>query len=177
MKEIFKDIKGYEGLYQVSNLGRVKSLNYNHSKKEKILKNSQCGDYYTVQLYKNGKGKTRLVHCLVAETFIPNPNNYPCVNHKKELEKGNNSIENLEWCTYKYNNNYGTHKQRVGRSHWKKVIQYDLQGNVIKEWESLISIENELNFNHRNISACCNHKYGRPTAYGYKWEYAERVRN
>ena len=106
MKEIWKEIKDYEGLYQVSNLGRVKSST-------KILKNrlSKRG-YYIVTLYKNGKSTTKWVHRLVAEAFIPNPDNLPQVNHKDE-DKLNNRVDNLEWCTAKYNCNYGTHNSKL----------------------------------------------------------------
>ena len=123
-KEIWKPIKGYEGLYEVSNLGRVKSLerickgghNSIRVVKEKILKQCYCGrdrDYLNVKLCKNSKSKTIQVHRLVATTFIPNPLNLPQVNHKKEFEKWNNSVDNLEWCTAKYNCNYGTHIERA----------------------------------------------------------------
>ena len=114
MQEIWKDIEGYEGLYQVSNKGRVKSLkrkicsNSNHkynTLSEKLLKLSGGGKYIQVILCKNGKKSAKLVHRLVAQAFIPNTNNLPCVNHKKKKKK-NNDVRNLEWCTYKYNNEY-----------------------------------------------------------------------
>ena len=116
MIELWKDIKNYEGLYQVSNLGNVKSVdryvyagdNSNHKYqhiKERNLKLSGGDKYIQVSLCKNGKIKAFLVHRLVAEAFIPNPDNLPCINHKDENPK-NNQAENLEWCTYKYNNEY-----------------------------------------------------------------------
>lgn len=116
MIELWKDIKNYEGLYQVSNLGNVKSVdryvyagdNSNHKYqhiKERNLKLSGGNKYIQVRLCKNGKIKAFLVHRLVAEAFIPNPDNLPCINHKDENPK-NNQAENLEWCTYKYNNEY-----------------------------------------------------------------------
>ena len=113
MNEEWRDIKGYEGRYQVSNLGRVKSLNYNHTSREKILKarEDKVG-YLYLNLYKNNKRKTHKVHRLVAQAFIENPNNYPQVNHKDE-NKSNNRVENLEWCTHRYNLNYGTRNQRA----------------------------------------------------------------
>ena len=108
MIEEWRDIKGYEGKYQVSNLGRVKSLNYNHTKKEKILSDyPNTYGYLYVNLYKNGKGKPFYIHKLVAQAFIDNPNNYREINHKDE-NKQNNRVENLEWCNRKYNCNYGT---------------------------------------------------------------------
>ena len=98
--EIWKDIKGYEGMYQASNLGQIKSLKL---KKEKILK--QCKNehgYLVVNLCKNGKWKTCRVHRLIADTFIPNPENKPCVNHING-QKDDNNIKNLEFCTYSEN--------------------------------------------------------------------------
>lgn len=121
MQEIWKDIEDYEGLYQVSNLGRVKScdrqvfagVNSNHKYqhlKSKILKTGG-GKYKQVILSKDGRIKAFTVHRLVAQTFISNPNNLPCVNHKDENSK-NNCVENLEWCTYKYNNEYNNRVDR-----------------------------------------------------------------
>lgn len=102
MKEIWKDIVGYEGLYQVSNLGRVKSLNYGG----KIMGVTTLPKgYLKIGLTKNKIRKYYFIHRLVAETFIPNPNNYPCVNHK-DCNTSNNCINNLEWITHKDNNNY-----------------------------------------------------------------------
>lgn len=113
MREIWKDIKGYKDKYQVSNLGNVKSLNYNQTHKEKLLKLFQnTNGYYQIDLWKNNKGKKCLVHRLVAETFIDNPNNYPIINHKDENPL-NNCAENLEWCDAKYNCNYGTRNQKI----------------------------------------------------------------
>ena len=108
-KEIWKDIKGFEGHYQVSNFGRVKSIKF---RKERILKpaNNGCG-YLYVNLSKNGKYNIYLIHRLVALIFISNPNNLPEINHRDE-DKTNNKVENLEWCDRKYNMNYGTRTQR-----------------------------------------------------------------
>ena len=101
MDEIWKDIKGYEGLYQVSNLGRVRNIKY-----RRLLKYGYVGEYNRVTLYSDSKPDYRMVHRLVAESFIDNPNNYPIVNHKDE-NKSNNVVSNLEWCTMAYNLNYG----------------------------------------------------------------------
>ena len=114
MKEIWKDIKDFEGLYQVSNLGNVRRIKFINNKieKEKItMLKPNKNIYLQVMLCKNGKTKRKNVHRLVAETFIDNPNNYDCVNHKDE-NKHNNSINNLEWCTRIYNMNYGYVKQK-----------------------------------------------------------------
>ena len=121
-KEIWKDIEGYEGLYQVSNMGRVKSVErtiWNSGKgcyktvHERILKAEiNNSGYLLVGLSKGGKVKLCSIHRLVAEAFIPNIDNLPCINHKDE-NKVNNHMENLEWVTYKENNNYGTHNEKI----------------------------------------------------------------
>lgn len=115
--EAWKDIKGYEGLYQISNIGRVKSLSRidsrGNKRNEKILKISKNNSgYYFVGLCKNGKVKQYLIHRLVAEAFVRNPYNYSEVNHKDE-DKQNNIADNLEWCTHEYNCKYGTRNKRV----------------------------------------------------------------
>lgn len=126
MAEIWKDIKGYEGKYQVSNLGNVRSLNYHQTQGIKTLKCwlSSAG-YNTVTLCSNGRGENFTVHRLVAEAFVPNPNNYPVVNHKNEI-KTDNRVTNLEWCTYGYNVNYGNCIQRIKNSQSnKKCVKVD----------------------------------------------------
>lgn len=143
MTEIFKDIPGYEGLYQVSNLGNVKSLNYRRSGKEKIIKPRKKSKsnttlnkyYYCVALYKDKKRKNFRVHHLVAEAFINNPNNYPVLNH---LDKNpeNNCVENLEWCTQKYNVQYS-----VG----KPIKCLDLKTNEITYYPSINEASKQLN--------------------------------
>ena len=122
--EVWKDVVGYEGLYQVSNIGRVRHLPHTifdtgkggtkrvrHYKMKMLCLQLNEQGYYTVGLYKGSKGEGRLVSRLVAEAFIPNPNNLPCVNHKDENSK-NNCVDNLEWCTRAYNNQYGTIRER-----------------------------------------------------------------
>lgn len=169
--EIWKDIEGYEG-YQVSNMGRVKSLNYNHTGKEKIKKQLKLPNgYLQVNLWKNRKRKQFLVHRLVACAFIPNPLNLPQVNHRNE-RKTENFVENLEWCDRKYNCNYGTRNQRVVEKNSKPVIQYDQDGNFIREWPSTQEIERSLGYSHTGISFCCCGKYKQ--AYGYIWRYKEK---
>lgn len=175
MKEIWKDIRDYEGLYQVSNTGKIKSLNYRHTGREKIMKHSVNNKgYLFVKLWKNRKFKSFRVHRLVAEAFIPNPNNLPFINHKSEIKTQNN-VENLEWCDAKYNNNFGTRKERVGEKTTngkcsKLVLQIDKTTNeVIAEFPSMHQVERELGISH--ISECCLGK--RNTAGGYKWRYKE----
>ena len=112
----WKDIPGYEGLYQVSNIGEIKSLNYKQTHKPHLLSQAKDRDgYFRVVLVKDKQRKNKLVHRLVAEAFIPNPNNLPQVNHKDE-QAGNNIVTNLEWCTAKYNVNYGTRNKRAGEA-------------------------------------------------------------
>lgn len=103
-KEIWKDIKGYEGKYQVSNTGKVKSLNYHREKREKLLKQI-LSKYFRVPLHKNSKKEFLSIHRLIALAFIPNPENKPCINHLNGI-KTDNRIENLEWCTYSENCNH-----------------------------------------------------------------------
>ena len=173
-------IEGYEDLYQVSNLGRVKSLNYRKSNQEQILKqDTNKKGYQQVQLYKDRKPKTFRVHRLVANAFIPNPNNLPQVNHKDEV-KANNHVSNLEWCTVEYNINYGTRNEKVSKLMYgklgkdcpnsKQVIQLTLSGEVVRKWDSTMDIQRELGYNQGNISKCCKGK--RKTSNGYKWCYA-----
>lgn len=180
--EIWKDIKDYEGLYQVSNLGRVKSLDRidsnKHPIKERLLKCGKVdGGYLAVALCKNGKYKTFLIHRLVAQAFIPNPNNLPQVNHKDE-NKHNNCVQNLEWCDQKYNNNYGTRIQLASNkliNHHKLskiILQIDAETNeVIKEFPSIAEVQRQLGFGENAIRHCC--KGRTKTSNGYKWKYKE----
>lgn len=164
MKEIWKEIKEYEGLYQISNLGRVKSLITN-----KILKGNKNAEYNYVCLRKDGKQKIKKIHRLVAEAFIPNPNNYLCINHKDE-NKLNNKSDNLEWCTKIYNNNYGTRNERMSKRNSRyKIIQKDKDGNIIKIWENIWDLEHNTSYKKGTIRQCCKNKC--KTVYGYKWEY------
>jgi len=175
MKEIWKDIAGFEGHYQVSNLGRVRglerSIKYSTGKiavhKSKIFKGQYIYGYYYVHLCKNNKVKAFRVHRLVASAFIENPNNYEYVNHKDE-NKANNKSENLEWCTAKYNINYGTNKDRSSKKKEKPVVQIDINTNLpITEFSSGIMAANALKLVASHIYGCCNGK--RETHGGYKW--------
>lgn len=178
MKEIWKDIPGYEGLYQVSNLGNINSLKkYNvntgiYEEREKILKKSyDKRGYQTITLINKTKRKTRTVHRIVAEAFIPNPNDLPQVNHKDE-DKTNNCADNLEWCDNLYNYNYGTRIERVTAKLKKKVKQYSLNGILIAEYDGIRDAAKINGFKASScISECCKGK--RKTAYGYIWKYKE----
>ena len=165
--DIWKSVDGYGGRYEVSNTGKVRSLNYENMKIVRELK--QCKHrkgYLLVLLYSNGKGKLVKVHRLVAEAFIPNPNNLPQVNHKDE-DKTNNNVDNLEWCTNKYNANYGTKIKRVSHP----IIQLDKAGNVVAHYSSLREASRQSGIHMRNIWRCCRQENGQKTAGGYVWKY------
>ena len=151
MEEIWKDISQFEGKYQVSNLGRVRTM---YKTKIKVLHPFLKNGYRRIILSSKTSRKTLYVHRLVAEAFIENPNNYPCVNHKDE-NKGNNRVDNLEWCTYSYNNSYGTRKQNVSEKLSNKILQINLEGEVIKEWNSSREIERNLGISHSVINSAC----------------------
>lgn len=179
MKEVWKDIPNYEGLYQVSSLGNARSLNYNREKRVKELrpyKNNR--GYLAITLFHNNKQKGKMIHRLVAEAFIENKQDNAFVNHK-DGNKLNNNVENLEWCTPQYNIKeafrIGLNKPQKGSEHHlsRKVKQFDNQGNYIKTWNCIKDIEKELGFKTTNISACCMSKTKR--AYGYKWEYVKYI--
>lgn len=156
MIEQWKTIFDYPD-YEVSNLGRVRSLKFG---KEKLLSPGiHSKGYLIVSLCKNGDLKHYLVHRLVAQAFLPNPLNLPEVNHKDE-NKLNNCVDNLEWCERQYNVDYSKAKQ---------VGQYDLSGNLIKVWKSVREIERQLGFSNGHISACC--RGIKKTASGFIWRY------
>ena len=169
MKEIWEKIP-YSNEYEVSNLGGFRHLyinryDINTGKIKKIKKITypklqKRSGYYYFRIYSNHKDfKAYNLHRVIAEIFIPNPNNYPCINHKNE-NKLDNRIENLEWCTHSYNIRY---------SRSKPINQYDLQGTFIKTWEGLNIAKRETGIN--NIEKCLNNKY--KTAGGYIWKYVE----
>ena len=190
MKEVWKDIECYEGLYQVSNLGNVRSL-------DRIVKRKGQGDlplkgkevkqylgktgYDVVTLCKDCKLKQHKVHRLVAKSFIENPDNLPQVNHIDE-NKRNNKVDNLEWCSNFYNSNFGTRSKRISTNKKgihaggnadalkKKTVMCDLEGNEIKVFESVAEASKFLGKKDTgSIAYCCNGK--RKTAYGFTWKY------
>ena len=175
---MWKDAVGFEGLYQVSNKGRVKSLNYNHTKKEKILKPYSYLGYQQISLFKSSTKKLCLVHRLVYEAFvgklpkfenkgIGHGNEMWEINHKYE-NPSNNCIENIELVTRTENCNYGTRLSRQIKTQSKKVFQYSTNIVYIKTFDSLSSCKKE-GFDIGKISLCCNHK--RKTHGGYIWSY------
>ena len=177
MEEIWKDIEGYEGYYQVSNMGRVKSLNYKHTGKERMLKQSKTNwGYSRVSFSKDGKSKHYLVHRLVASAFCENPHGYNNVNHKDE-NKQNNKASNLEWCNSSYNNTYNDRAKKAGRklrndpNRSKAVIAIDKITGLILEFPSAHEASRQTKINQGNISNCC---IGRQkSAGGFYWLYAD----
>lgn len=213
-EEIWKDIKGYEGYYQVSNLGNVKTLHANKGHLVKLMALApHPRGYKSVNLYKDGKHESLLVHRLVAAAFIPNPNNYNEVNHISE-DKHDNRACNLEWVSHGDNCRYGTRNARISQTNKgqkrsdeikakmkesqnlrsereraegircgrviKKISQYDLNGNFIRDFDSIydactalgftINRENGYGTSYKNyIRHCCKGKY--KTAYGFIWKF------
>lgn len=170
--EEWRPVVGFEGLYECSSLGNVRSVDRKNRKfcKGCVLKQRKSTNgYMVVTLWKNNRKKLCTVHRLIIKSFIPNPNNLPECNHKNEC-KTDNRVENLEWCDHKYNNNYGTKNKRQSEKKQKRVLQYSLDGDFIKEWPSLISVQNELGYNRGSLSNCCLNKT--KTAYDYVWKYA-----
>ena len=178
LNELWRDIPGYVGIYQVSNHGRIKSLSRKtknqYSKTEHFLKpglNKKTG-YMQVSLSLDGKHKSYLVHRLVAQVFIPNPNNFPVVNHKN-YDKTDNRVLNLEWCTQKYNLDYSNSIDAMQNNHYSiPVLQFDRNGVFLKEWSSATEAENKLGLpkNARiNIRSLCNGDIKRHSAYGFIW--------
>ena len=169
---IYDDVV-YEGLYQVSNLGNILSLNYRNTGRAELMNPWEDKDgYLKIGLRKNRKTDFILVHRLVAQTFLPNPDNLPQVNHKDE-NKANNRVENLEWCDGKYNHNYGTINQRISKANTngklsKPVLQLSLTGELIREYPSA----NECGrngFERSGVIRCCNGK--QKTHRGFKFIY------
>lgn len=174
--EIWKDIPGYEGVYQVSNMGRVKSMErYINAPQSggsrkiptKVLKPTIGNHgYYVVNIGR----KAKTVHSLIAKTFCPNPNGYQMVNHIDE-NKLNNNAANLEWCDCKYNINFGTGKVRSARSRCKQVSQYNTDGKLIKIYESVTEAAKSVGLRKTSISAVARHRPRCKTAAGYVWRY------
>ena len=169
---IYDDVV-YEGLYQVSNLGNILSLNFRNTGRAELMNPWEDKDgYLKIGLRKNRKTDFILVHRLVAQTFLPNPDNLPQVNHKDE-NKANNRVENLEWCDGKYNHNYGTINQRISKANTngklsKPVLQLSLTGELIREYPSA----NECGrngFERSGVIRCCNGK--QKTHKGFRWMY------
>lgn len=185
-KEVWVDLKNYEGLYQISDFGNIKSLTKPHGhsiRKESIIKQYKTRKgYYKVLFSKDNKQKNFEVHRLVAENFL-NKNDYKNmpeenrkivnleklqVNHKDE-NKLNNKASNLEWCTNKYNVNYGKRGKKASQKLKKKILQYDKNGILLKEWQSIKEAQEELKISKINVNCLGKRK----TSGGYIWKYKE----
>jgi hypothetical protein len=171
LSEQWKAIKGYEGRYEVSDTGKVRTFLRNKHRELKI--NIDKAGYCTVVLYKDNNCKTVKVHRLVAQAFLENPLSLPCVNHKNEI-KTDNRVENLEFCTVGYNNRYGKRIEKMIKSKYKAVVQYDTNGNKIAEYESVLDAEFKTGIMHQNISKCCLKRKHFKTAGGFVWEYVKK---
>lgn len=165
--EAWLNIPGYEGLYEASTHGRIRSTKRNTTNGKILTLVERPDKYLVTNLSKEGKEKTARVARLICETFIPNPNAYPCVNHKDENRK-NNNVGNLEWCSYEYNNNYGLHKQRATESRSKKVVQYDINGGFISEYPSINEASRKTGIALSCIGRCCSGEFKQTHGYIFK---------
>lgn len=168
MEYEIKDIEGYEGLYQIDNQGNVFSLKY--GKRRKLSVGVQSQGYLSVMLCKDGKPNRFRIHRLVAQAFLPNPNNLPQVNHKDE-DKTNNKANNLEWCTAQYNLDYSDVWRKSAKAKSKHILQYTKDGQFIKEYPSIEEAYRQTGINCGQICWCCKGKY--KSAGNYKWKYKE----
>ena len=184
-EEVWKDVPGYDGLYQVSNKGQVKSM-YFHAQKGKgnnlkdnpkiLIPSVDSYGYKIVSLCNGDTKKTVTVHKLVAAAFIPNPDNLPCINHIDE-NKQNNCVENLEWCTVEYNNSYGTKGERTAQTLKKKVYQYDQEMNLIAVYDGAIDAEKETGVSRSNICICIKGRAKMAGGFIWKDEPLEKTAN
>lgn len=183
MQEIWKDIEDFEGMYQISNLGRVRSLGMSftrtdfkpYTRKPQFMKpiKNRVG-YLSVELHNKGYSKRYLIHRLVAQAFIPNKDNLPEINHIDE-NKTNNCVDNLEWCTHKYNSTYGTRATRIKDTIKKTkkavpVLMYSKDGVLLSRFEAINEAALTMNISCGSIVECCKGKR-RKSAGGYVWKY------
>lgn len=159
---IWRPVRDYEDLYEVSNDGRVRNI---QTKRELSMHDNGYG-YMTVLFSRKGRYFHKKIHRLVAEAFIPNSCGHRYVNHIDE-NKSNNKVNNLEWCTASHNVNHGTRNRRVAQKLAKPVVQFD--GKIFVVWDSIIEASRKTGVNNSHISSCC--KGERKTAGGYKWRY------
>lgn len=179
MEETWKAIKGYEGLYEVSSTGKVRTLPHKTNGVSvpgvELKANMYKGHrYIRLRLYKNGVSKDYMLHRLVAQAFVPNPYNKPYINHI-DGNRENNSASNLEWCTQAENNRHAiilgiNSIEPMLKKTRKRVQQIGADGTVIKEWESMTEAASALNLQVSNISHCCKGRI--KSTGGYKWRLA-----
>lgn len=167
--EVWKPVVGYEGLYEVSNFGRVRKLEY------RLMSGHNHKGYTRVHLTKDGEKKNVFVHRLVAEAFLPNPDSYPIINHKDE-RPGNNRVDNLEWCDHKHNANWGTNKERISAHSKNKsaVVAVDIETGEEVTYPSVAAAGKALTGKHVGGSSISEAASGkRKTAYGKIWRYVK----
>lgn len=176
--EIWKPVAGFEGLYEVSNTGRVKSLKRLHTKERILSQWLNHRGYARVTLWKENRQTKHSVHRLVADAFIPNPYGKPQVNHKDE-NKQNNAVENLEWCTQLENHNCGTINARISRSltnnpkKSKPVCAFDDDGNLIHTFPSIYEACRQMGVTAASITSCIKGRNRMKHCCGYVWMFAE----
>lgn len=189
MTEQWKPVSGYEGIYEVSNLGRVRSIEHKARHRSRSgrefqvtykgrIRKQVCNEngYMIVMVKKNSKNRALKVHRLVAKAFIPNPDNLPFINHRDE-NPGNNRAENLEWCTHVYNVRYGTAIMRIRDTQLQRanaVLQLDTSGNVIGKFLSLERAADAMGCSTQLIKRVCDNKPHCHTAKGYRWRWADK---
>lgn len=169
--------------YEVSNTQKIKYLNFEHHIGLIKIRDMSCSSskrrYLKLTLYKEGKEHVCNFHRLVLSSFLPETAEYRCINHI-DCNPHNNRLENLEWCSYSYNNTYKERHIKSGLKtkgvfnnpkNSKPVLQYSIEGVLIKEWPSAADVGRVLGFSPSNITNCCRHKPGYCTSHGFKWEY------
>lgn len=176
MKEIWKPIYDFPNKYEVSNLGRIRNINTNHIYKATNKKK----DYFTIILYDDTHKRTTRYHREVAKAFIPNPNKFPCVNHK-DLNKQNNCVDNLEWCSYSHNtkdainkgantmSGFNKYNKNKFNKKYGKIFQYDKEYNLLNVFNNPKEAYEKTGVCARNILHCIKHQEGRKQAGGYIW--------
>lgn len=191
--EEWRPVRDFEDLYEVSSLARVRSVDtdevrinqngqpYIYHKKSKVLKQKICGNcpYYRINLHKDKVEYTKMVHQLVAEAFVPNPDNLPCINHKDE-DKTNNLPENLEWCTRQYNNTYGHAREKLRDAVSHPIEQLTMDGQHVAYFHNVGDIERLSGGRFRrrcifNVAKCKTTRYS--SMYGFRWRYVEKTDN
>ena len=177
INEEWRPVVGYEGYYEVSNYGNVRSVPRFRNKGTLLKPSLDSHGYFMADLWKNNQRKKIGVHRLVGMAFIPNPENLPYINHKDENPK-NNFIGNLEWCTHEYNLNYGTCRARMSEkakisNHLRPLQQYNRDGSFVAEFPSIIEAERQLNIDACSILYCCNHNGVRSLPGGFQWKYKD----